>query len=112
MKKAIATLFFTILAPSVSLAGSGSGKVLEVMVHDSSSGGVVLFRSEFNSDKAPCSTAGNGGDWAVSLESEFGKAVLATLLTARSQNASIHIKGASTCADWPDREKPVYVYLR
>lgn len=93
-----------------SLAGGGSGKIVQLMVHSTESrAGVVIFTTENNWSKAPCSTAGNGSDWAVSLEHQQGQAMYSLLLAAQSQGNSINISGANDCSAWPDRERPLYI---
>ena len=98
------------LLPPFAFAGTGTGKIIELMIHDSSDGGVLMFRTENNLDKAECSTASNGEAWAVTLESAFGKAVLSQILAAQSQNKGINVKGTGDCNDWFDRERPSYIY--
>ena len=109
MKWFIRISMIAMLFPCMANAGSGSGKVVEVMIHDSSDGAVLMFRTENNSDKAQCST--NVQAWAVTLESNFGRAILSQILAAKSQNVDIYVKGADDCNDWFDRERPIYVYI-
>ena len=111
MKLAASCILSGVLLANTAFAGDGSGRIQEIMVHDSSNGGVVFFRVEGNSNKASCSTAGAGKEWAVSLSREFGRAILSQLLAAQSQEKNIYVKGAGDCNDWSDRERPLFVYL-
>lgn len=101
---AIASVLFT----SWAVAGTGGGKILQIMVHHGGANGqgIVIFTTEFNSSKPTCS---NATDWAISLNNEYGKALFALLLSAQAQQKSINVLGSGDCADWGDRERPLYV---
>ncbi|MDW6002756.1 hypothetical protein [Vibrio mangrovi] len=89
-------------------AGTGTGKITQVIVHRDDSGhGVVMFRTEGNSEKAPCSTITN--EWAFSLSNELGKAMYSLVLAAQAQGKPVTVKGMHQCNDWSDRESPLYV---
>lgn len=89
----------------------GSGKIQQILAHTygGNGAGVIMFKTEVNANKAECSTAGNGSQWAFSLESEYGKAMYSLLLTAQAQNKTVSVVGMNDCSAWADRERPKFI---
>ncbi len=92
--------------PVIAFAGNGSGKVKEIRVYEYGGDGVVFFQTEFNSDKAACSTADGGREWAFRVNTEVGKAMYSLLLSAATSGKQVVVGGRNDCADWGDRERP------
>lgn len=106
-------LILVLALSHITYAGSGSGKVQQILVHSAggNGSGVAMFKMENNNNKVACSTVDSGSQWAFSLENEYGNAMYALLLSAQAQGKSIVIVGANDCAAWGDRERPSYIYL-
>lgn len=93
-------------------AGVGGGKILRVYAHSTDDGnGVFMFRTATNLDKASCSTASEGKEWAISLANEEGKAFMSVILSAHAQKLNVEVRGTNACGSWPDREEPKYIYV-
>jgi hypothetical protein len=107
-------LILVLLASSFQTAeaGTGGGLVTSLLVHayGGNGSGTVMFETENNSNKAACSTVGQGSAWAVSLEHEYGRAMYALLLSAKAQGKPISVIGEGDCAAWGDRERPAYIH--
>ncbi|SJN57532.1 hypothetical protein VR7878_02362 [Vibrio ruber DSM 16370] len=75
MKKlTLSSILLGSLLSFTAFAGTGTGTITQVIVHRDNSGhGVVMFTTQGNTDKAPCSTVAN--EWAFSLSNELGKAM-------------------------------------
>ena len=106
-------LLTTLAVCNFSIAGEGSGKVSQITAHsDGGSGqGVIMFKTEFNTNKAECSTAFDGSHWTFSLEHESGKAMYSLLLTAYAQDKNIRVVGGDNCSIWGDRETARYISI-
>ena len=102
-----------LLLTNFSYAGTGSGQVdlITVFAQGGNGEGTLFFRTATNNNKANCSTIDNGKQWAITLEKEYGKSMLALLLSAEAQGKSIFVEGQGDCADWGDRERPRYAYI-
>lgn len=70
-----------------------------------------MFRTAQNLNKASCSTAHGGTEWAFSLESKHGEAIYALVLSANAQGKNVKVVGAGDCNVWGDRERPRYVII-
>lgn len=106
-------MILALLFSSAALAGSGSGKVTTLFVHDKNNGaGVIFFGTENNSNKAACSTAAGGGEWAFDLNTEQGQAMYSMLLTAATSGFDVTVSGKGSCGAWGDREEPRYILVR
>ena len=91
-------------ASSLVFAGSGTGKVTRIGVRQPD---VVIFTTETHINMPACSTVGN--DWALSLNTENGKAMYAFLLSVVAQGKSVSVTGTNECQAWADRETPLYI---
>ena len=89
-----------------AVAGDSSGKVTHLMAY---SGNVVMFAAGQHNNPPPCSTVGN--HWALSLNSETGKAMYAMLLSAAAQGHTVNVFGENACSAWGDRESPMYMWV-
>ncbi len=99
--------FALLLATGLSFAGTGGGKVRHIMLHvGAGEAGVLFFKTEYNSNKAACSTADGGTHWAVSLDTGLGRAMYSLLLAAQAQQKTVYVAGSGDCASWGDRERP------
>lgn len=49
--------------------------------------------------------------WVINLNSPSGQAMASTVLTAYSLGKPVMIQGTGACADWPDSESILYVYM-
>ena len=99
---------------TISHAGSSIGKVTSMYVHSPNSGystsseGVLIFSTDSPQvGAASCSQ----GEWAISLDTELGLAMQATLQTAMESNKFVIVSGMEACTDWSDRETPRYIQL-
>ena len=102
-------LLFLLISSGV-FAGSGSGKITHIYAHESGGGsGVILFQIENNTDKAACSTAEGGKEWAFRADTSQGKMMYSLLLAAASAGQHVFVRGKGDCADWGDRESPKYI---
>lgn len=116
MKKISTTLAVAfLLVSSASFAGTSTGQVTSVYVHAPDSyysaarTGVVMFKAGTPSGTPTCA---NYGEWAISLDTALGNAMLNTLLTAVSTGKTVTVVGTNyDCADWSDRERPLYVKI-
>ena len=106
MKKLV--LVVGLMMSHIVSAGSGGGKIQMIMAH---SDDIVIFQTETNTNKATCSTAGEGSQWAISLQSKTGEAMYSLLLTAQSQGKSIGVHGTGDCSAWGDREAAHYIFF-
>ncbi|MDW6091674.1 hypothetical protein [Vibrio rhizosphaerae] len=109
MKKlTLSNILLGSLLSFTAFAGTGTGTITQVIVHRDNSGhGVVMFTTQGNTDKAPCSTVAN--EWAFSLSNELGKAMYSLVLSAQAQAKPVEVKGMHQCNDWGDRETPLYI---
>lgn len=109
----IFSMIIGLIFSHITYAGSGEGEVLEILVISGggNGSGVVMFKTEMNSNKAICSVADGGAQWAFSLENEYGMAMYSLLLAAQAQQKPIGVVGAGDCSSWADRERPDYIYL-
>lgn len=111
------TLVFGVLAifvlPSVAAAGGVIGNITGVIAHSGDGGngsGLFMFSVEGQRSGAPsCNTANEGKDWAMSLESEAGRAMYALVLSAHAQGKRIYVTGTGHCDSWGDREQPEWI---
>lgn len=104
-------LIVTILSFSfVSFAGTGSGKVIQIMPHQ---GDAVIFITESRAGSVPECAVPSGGQWALSLSTEDGKAMYAMLLAAFLTGKDVHVQGSSACytPNMNIRENPVYIWM-
>ena len=97
------------------IAGSGSGKI--TMLHvDARNGygedGVVMFTIENRTNAPACATVGPVPQWAFSLETASGKAMLSLLLSAEARDMPVKVEGFDDCAVWPDRERPKFIRIK
>ncbi|ASA56065.1 hypothetical protein [Vibrio gazogenes] len=109
MKKlTLSSILLGSLLSFTAFAGTGTGTITQVIVHRDDSGhGVVMFRTQGNVDKAPCSKITD--EWAFSLNNELGKAMYSLVLSAQAQAKPVEVKGMHQCNDWSDRESPFYI---
>ena len=100
------------LASAPIFAGDGGGLVDQILVHSHGGNGqgVLMFTTENNVNKAECGQSIPTA-WAVSLDTQSGQAMFATLLAAQSQNKQVIVKGEGDCLDWGDRERPMYIVI-
>ena len=99
-----------IFTSNLAFAGAGSGKITVIYAHERNNGeGVILFGVEDNREKASCSTAASGKEWAFRANTDHGKAMYALLLAAASSGKEITVVGNDACGAWGDREEPSYV---
>lgn len=104
MLKNILTLILMLVGCGFAVAGDGSGRVTTIMVHE---GDVMFFALDTHMGAPACNP---NGQWAVSLASQKGRAMYAMLLSAQARSAPVYVKGAGDCADWGDRERPLYMW--
>jgi hypothetical protein len=95
------------LAANVN-AGEGSGKITQIM--PGATNGAVLFTTEIHSNKPACSTQGN--EWALSVNTEGGRAMYAALLQAAATGQRIWVTGKNDCSVWGDREAPLWIIIK
>ena len=89
-------------------AGSSTGEVTRLYVHNGdSAGGMIMFAAGTHNNKPSCSTLGD--EWAFELGTPEGQAMYALLLSAVPQGLSIHVVGTGTCDAWGDRETARYI---
>ena len=94
-------------------AGVGTGKVVEIYAHEKGDGvGLIIFQTQENTDKAACSTAIEGKEWAFRADTDQGKAMYALLLSAASSGKEVIVVGKGDCNDWGDRERPKYIRVK
>jgi hypothetical protein len=89
-------------------AGEGSGRITQIM--PGATNGAVLFTTEIHSNKPACSTQGN--EWALSVNTEGGRAMYAALLQAAATGQRIWVTGKNDCSVWGDREAPLWIIIR
>lgn len=98
---------------SSSIAGEGSGKVGLIIAHqkivNGTNGGVIMFEVT-NHDNPPSSCPGH--EWAFDANDPHGKAMYALLLSASAQGKDVAVHGSGDCGAWPDRERPLYIWMR
>ncbi len=95
-----------------SYAGSGGGKVLSIYAHEKGDGeGVIIFRTEINTNKAACSTSNAGREWAFMANTDQGKAMYSLLLSAAVSRSNISVNGNGDCNAWGDRERPKFIQV-
>lgn len=101
----MAAISLAVMSPT-AFAGSSSGQVVGLSVL----GGpynVVYFQigqPGNHTNKPACSTWGE--EWALSLNSEGGRAQYAMLLSALMSGKSVNVAGTNQCTAWGDRETP------
>ena len=100
------TLLMISLLPLNLYAGSGKGKVTRIYAH---TGDVIMFDVGQHLDKPACSTVGT--QWALSLNSDAGKAMYSLLLSAAAQGQEVIVHGTNVCSAWGDRESPKFIYV-
>ncbi|MGI9573802.1 hypothetical protein ACRYJU_06905 [Alloalcanivorax xenomutans] len=112
MKIFVAALAVVIL-PVQAVAGTAAGYITGLMAHsggEDSGPGVFMFTLDGDRNNAPsCSTENGGKDWAMSLESEAGRAMYALVLSAHAQGKRIYVTGTGHCNSWGDREQPEWI---
>ncbi|MEX2964506.1 hypothetical protein [Microbulbifer sp. TYP-18] len=107
MRSIIFLLFATVSC--FTIAGTGSGKIINIYAHEKGDGtGVIFFETENNTNKAACSANG-GKEWAFRVDTDQGKAMYSLLLAAASTGRNITVNGKGDCDDWGDRERPKYI---
>lgn len=89
------------------LAGGSEGTVTTPLV---TSGDVFIFSSGSHAGKPACAT-NTLGTWAVSLNSEYGRGIMALALSAHAQGKRLHVQGKNNCDDWVDRETVNYAFI-
>lgn len=105
MKKLIAALLVAV-ASSSSFAGSASGSVNYIFVQ---SPNILAFQVGTTVSSPPtCSTL---NQFAVKLDTVFGKNLYAMLLSAQSQGRNVEVYGSGVCDAWPDRERPSWMRI-
>ncbi len=104
------TLFLSMLT-NVVMAGTGSGKITHLMVHDKvingENVGVIIFDVQNHIAPPACSSH----QWAFDVNTAPGKAMYSLLLTAAAQGKDVWIYGADDCNAWGDRERPYNIYI-
>lgn len=96
----------TMVFSTNSFGGSSKGKVTALVIES----GVVQFKAGSHSGKPSCCSAcgssgsNSWGDWSFQLDSPDGKAKLALLLYARSNDLEVAVNGTKNCSSWGDRE--------
>ncbi|MEM7220011.1 MAG: hypothetical protein AAF515_16715 [Pseudomonadota bacterium] len=92
--------------------GSGAGLVSELLVLQTTDGQAVgMFETVVNTNKASCSTAHDGNQWAFSLENAAGQNMYSLLLAANAQEKSVFVYGFGDCHAWGDRERPHFIRI-
>ena len=110
--KVLIFLFCFVVSPFLH-AGSGSGKIIQIYAHEKGDGiGVILFELQYNSNKATCSTANSGKEWAFRVDTAQGKAMYSLLLSAAATGKDVTVNGVGDCADWGDRERLKYIRVK
>lgn len=89
-------------------AGEGGGRITKLM--PGLNAGAVIFTTETHTNKPACSTQAN--DWALSVNTEGGRAMYALLLSAASTGKTINVVGKNDCSVWADREAPYWIYIQ
>lgn len=105
MKDYLIAVLFLIFS-SFTYAGTGSGKVSKIMVHEKSNGlGVIMFLVEKHENRPKCAVYG----WAFDANTDLGKAMYAMLLSAAAQGKPVNVYGTNDCVAWGDRERPFWI---
>lgn len=103
-------LILSMLVSTGAISGSGSGKVISIYAHRSSNDqGVIMFKTEYASDMASCSTIHN--EWAFPADTDEGKAMYALLLSAATSGLNVTVDGSGECDAWGDRESLKWIRL-
>ena len=95
-----------LLHSAACAAGSSAGPVTTVYAY---SGDVAMFAAGTHQGKPACSTAAE--DWAFTLTTPTGKAMLALLISAQAQGKAVTVGGTGACSAWSDREAPLYIVI-
>jgi len=107
------TIFLSLLLTFTQFAhaGSGSGEITQIMVHQNggNGNGTIIFKTPNNTNKAACSVSPDG--WAFSLDTEAGRAMYELLLLAKEKQYSVSISGSGDCDAWADRERPNVIHI-
>lgn len=116
MKTKLILIFFAALLGSQNaLASTSVGKVAAtyVLAHCSNpstqtpcNNAVVVLNVP---NASPPSCAVIPSEWAFTLDTAAGKAMLNAILHAQAVGATVTITGDGSCAAWPDRERPLFI---
>jgi hypothetical protein len=104
MNTSIAAIVLALVVPP-ALAGSSTGQVTSIIVNNSN---VAMFVAGTHTGKPVCSVVGEA--WAISLNTESGKAIFQILSDSQKIGAAVTVVGTNACAAWGDRESPAYVW--
>lgn len=86
-------------------AGTSTGTVSKLFVHQPN---ILMFKAGTPTGAPACS---NLGEWAIEIDTAFGKSLYAMLLSAQSQGQTVIVEGTNVCSAWGDRESPRYIYI-
>lgn len=105
MKKILQVILAII--PAISFAGTTTGTVEAIYVHNYND----LFLVRFNSsvpDYAACATTNR---YVVSTATQPGKNIMATILAAKAANQTVSIIGQNSCDLHGDAESVNWMYV-
>lgn len=105
MKKILLAALISAAHLPAFAAGASTGTVSYLFVHQPN---ILMFAAGTPTGAPGCS---NLGQWAIEIDSSFGKSVYALLLSAQSQGQTVTVSGTGVCSAWSDRESPRYVYV-
>jgi len=111
MKKLLVAALL-LLFPFSVIAGSGSGLVKMLYVHEKNISynapqDVVMFELDGVHLDAACPNV----QWAFSIETDMGRSMFALLLSAAAQKQKVAVEGTGDCTAWKDRERPKYIVV-
>ena len=105
--KLLVVLYLIFLSNIAKASGSATGSVNYVLITQPN---ILFFALDINTtNPAPCSTQ---NQWAINLDNGLGKAILATVLFAKTTGSKISVAGTGQCNIWPDRETPTWVLIK
>lgn len=98
--------FFLLLQvfSSLALSSTSHGKVIEYWVHNGGDDN-FLFMVENQQGRPACASFGTpNGRYAVSMRTEKGKMIAASIIAAEASKATVYVHGMNVCNQWPDAE--------
>lgn len=108
MKLAAVALALFVAISFQAKAGTSSGQLSELIIIGDS----VIFTAGVHVNQPPTCNA-NGNQWTFDLTAPGGRAMLATLIFARSQQgliAGLNVTGTGACGTWA-REAPYLIQV-
>lgn len=115
---ALLTFFYSFNSYGGSAVGSTGTYSIIVDVNPSVNNGIPVAHIRFNNDLAPHNDVPTGctpGFFVVSLDSDHGRLILETALSAKTAafRERLAVSGTGVCADtWPESETIKFVAIR